>query len=97
MLVHVVVWKYKDDISQVKKFEHISKLKALPGAINNILNFEVGNDVIHSERSYDTGLVAAFQDREALDAYAVHAAHQEVAALGSEISEHIASVDFFID
>ncbi|MBL8152260.1 MAG: Dabb family protein, partial [Blastocatellia bacterium] len=45
-------------------------------------------------RSYDTGLVAVFKNREALDAYTVDPEHVKVAAFGREISEHVASVDF---
>jgi hypothetical protein len=46
------------------------------------------------ERSFDTGLVAVFPDREALDFYTEHTEHQKVAALGREISEKVVSVDF---
>ena len=34
-------------------------------------------------------------DLEALDAYTVHLAHQEVANLGKQIAEKVVSVDFF--
>ena len=45
-------------------------------------------------RSYDTGLVAVFRDRAALDEYTVHPDHVKVASFGREISAHVASVDF---
>jgi hypothetical protein len=45
-------------------------------------------------RSFDTGLVALFRDRAALDAYTVHPEHIKVAEFGSTISEQVASVDF---
>jgi hypothetical protein len=45
-------------------------------------------------RSYDTGLVAIFADRAALDAYTVHPEHIKFAEFGRSISEHVASVDF---
>jgi hypothetical protein len=55
---------------------------------------EVGSDILHLERSFDTGLVATFVDREALDIYTDHPDHQQVAAIGREISEKVVSVDF---
>lgn len=94
MLTHIVVWKYKDEISAEKREEHIAKLKNLPNVIPNIEGFKVGTDILHLERSYDTGLVAIFSDKESLDAYTVHETHREAADLGKEIAAHVASVDF---
>jgi hypothetical protein len=54
----------------------------------------VGFDTLGLPRSYDTGLVAVFRDRAALDAYTVHPEHVMVADFGRSISEHVASVDF---
>ena len=94
MLTHIVCWKYKPEISAEQRAEHIAKLKNLPNVIPDILSFNVGADVLHLERSFDTGLVATYPDRAALDAYTVHPSHQEVAALGKEIAEKVVSVDF---
>jgi hypothetical protein len=57
----------------------------------------VGEDILHLDRSFDTGLVATFADRAALDAYTNHPDHQAVAALGRSISERVVSVDFLSD
>jgi hypothetical protein len=94
MLTHIVCWKYKMDTSAEQREEHIAKLKNLPDAIPNILSFHVGADVLHLERSFDTGLVATYPDREALDAYTIHPEHQAVANLGKQIAEKVVSVDF---
>jgi hypothetical protein len=63
--------------------------------IPDILSFDVGADILRLERSFDTGLVAVYPNREALDAYTVHPTHQEVANLGKIIAEKVVSVDFF--
>ena len=94
MLTHIVCWKYKAEITEEEIETHISKLKNLPDVIPHILSFNVGRDVLHLERSFDTGLVATYPNREALDAYTVHPDHQEVAALGKMIAEKVVSVDF---
>lgn len=95
MLTHIVCWKYKAEVSEEKQLEHLEKIKNLPNFIPNILSFSVGRDILHLERSFDTGLVAVFPDRAALDFYTEHEEHQKVAALGKEISEKVVSVDFF--
>ena len=96
MLIHIVVWKYKEETSEATREEHRNKLKALPAVIQDIAEFNVGADMLHLDRSYDTGLVAVFPDRAALDFYTDHEEHQKVARMGKEIAAHAASVDFFV-
>ena len=94
MLTHIVCWKYKTETTDAERAEHIDRLKNLPDLIPNILSFAVGADVLHLERSFDTGLVATYPDREALDFYTVHPEHQAVVELGKRIAEKVVSVDF---
>lgn len=94
MLIHIVCWKYKPETDDAAREDHRSGLRALTGVIPAIESFEVGADILHLDRSYDTGLVAAFAGRAELDAYTVHPEHQKVAALGKEIAERVVSVDF---
>lgn len=95
MLIHIVCWKYKPETTEKQREEHIAKLKNLPNVISNIISFEVGSDVLHLERSFDTGLVAKYPDRAALDFYTAHPTHKEAANLGKQIAEKVVSVDFF--
>lgn len=97
MLTHIVCWKYGSDIDANTRSEHCAKLRALTKAIPEIMSLTVGSDVLHLERSFDTGLVATFADRAALDVYTDHPDHQKVAALGRSISERVVSVDFLSD
>jgi len=94
MLTHIVCWKYKAETAPNLRAEHIERLKKLPETIPNIVSFDVGADVLRLERSFDTGLVAVFPDRAALDAYTVHPHHREVVEIGREIAERVVSVDF---
>ena len=97
MLTHIVCWKYKPETSPEQRVRHIERLRALPSLIPNIVSFDVGSDILHLERSFDTGLVAVYPDRQALDHYNDHPEHQAVAALGKEIAERVVSVDFLSD
>ncbi len=93
MLIHIVCWKYKPETNVRTRDEHIAKLRALPAVIPDIVSFDVGTDILHLDRSFDTGLVAHFPDRSALDAYTDHPDHQRVAAMGKHISQQVVSVD----
>jgi hypothetical protein len=94
MLTHIVTWKYRADIEQAVREEHVALLRRLPARIPEVVSLRVGFDVLHLPRSYDTGLVATFRDRAALDAYTVHPEHIVAADFGRGISEHVVSVDF---
>ena len=94
MLVHIVCWKYKAGIDAATRDDHAAKLRALADVVSGISHFDVGTDILHLDRSYDTALVAHFSNREVLDNYTAHPKHLKVAALGKEIAENVVSVDF---
>jgi Stress responsive A/B Barrel Domain len=94
MLTHIVIWKYRADVEKETRDEHVKLLKNLATIIPEVKSLSVGFDTLKLPRSYDTGLVAIFDDRAGLDAYTVHPEHVKVANFGRSISEHAASVDF---
>ncbi|HSV33381.1 MAG TPA: Dabb family protein [Pyrinomonadaceae bacterium] len=94
MLTHVVIWRYRPEVDQGSRDEHLAELRSLAGLVEGMERFAVGFDILHLARSYDTALVALFRDRAALDEYTIHPQHLRVADLGRGLSETIASVDF---
>jgi hypothetical protein len=94
MLTHSVIWKYRADTSEEDRRRHVEMLRRLRSVVPGINSLEVGSDVLHLARSYDTGLVIVFPDRAALDVYTVHPEHVAVVEFGRRFTEHIASVDF---
>ena len=94
MLTHIVIWKYRAEVEQEVRAEHVRMLRSLPSAIKEVESLAVGFDVVKLPRSFDTGLVVLFRDRAALDAYTIHPEHIKVVAFGKVISEQVASVDF---
>ena len=97
MLIHIVCWKYKPETAEAAREDHLARLNALVGVIPEIVTFDVGADVLHLDRSFDTGLVATFESRAALGVYTDHPEHQSVAALGKQLAEKAISVDFYRD
>ena len=92
-MFHIVCFKYKPEVAIAMRDEHRMRLHALAD-IDGIVELKVGEDVVRSARSYDTGLVITFRDRAALDAYAKNARHVPVAQFGVANCESIVSVDF---
>jgi hypothetical protein len=94
MIKHVVLMKFKSGIEE-EAFSMLEKgLASLPAAIPVIREYQFGLDVVRSDRSYDFGLVSAFDDLPSLEAYQAHPEHQKVLALIREICEDIRAVDF---
>jgi hypothetical protein len=94
MLTHIVIWRYRADVEAEVRREHLEMLKRLASIIPEVESLSAGFDELFLPRSYDSGLVATFRDRAALQAYTIHPEHIKVADFGKNISEHVASVDF---
>jgi hypothetical protein len=93
MVVHMVSFKYRVEVDAEARRDHRRQLKGLAD-LDGVLDFKVGQDIIRSPRSYDTGIVVSFRDRAALDSYATHPRHVPIAQLGRDLSESIVAVDF---
>ena len=94
MLKHVVLFKFKPETTEDDIDILATGLGALPEIITEIREFVFGRDVVRSERSYDFGLVSSFDDRAALNAYAIHPDHQLVVAHVKQICSSVVAIDF---
>jgi hypothetical protein len=95
VILHLVCFKYKPSTDAKTRDDHRAQLHTL-GSLDGVIDLKVGEDIVRSQRSYDTGLVVTFSDRHALDAYAKDPRHVPIAQHGASISEHIVAVDFEI-
>ncbi len=95
-LRHIVVWKLatSDAAERAEQVERIAHdLRALRGVVPEILDLSIGPDVLGAATA-DIGLVADFADVEALQAYQVHPAHQEIVSYLRPLVSGRMSVDF---
>jgi hypothetical protein len=95
MLMHIVSFKYHAGAADAARTHHRERLDALK-SLDGVIDLKVGQDVVHSARSFDTGLIVTFRDRGALDAYQTDPRHVPVAQFGVSLCEQIVSVDFDI-
>jgi hypothetical protein len=93
MIVHLVCFKYKKDFPAAARVDHRDRLRTLKD-LDGIIDLKVGEDVVRSQRSYDTGIVVLFRDRAALDAYQAHPRHVVVGQIGRDNSDSVVAVDF---
>jgi hypothetical protein len=95
VLIHIVCWKYREDVDDSSRAHHRERLASLDGLVPGMRGLDVGEDVLHLDRSFDTALVAEFDDMASLEAYTVHPDHHVVVAIGREIADKVMSVDFY--
>lgn len=94
MIKHVVVMKFKPGIHETDIAQLEQGLDRLPGTIPEILSYDFGRDIVHSERSFDFALVSSFRDMDALKRYQGHPEHLKVLELVRSMCEQIIAVDF---
>lgn len=91
MIKHVVCHKYKDK-TEAEKIAPM--LNSLMGVVPSLRSMETGIDFMDSKRAYHLVLIATFDDRAGLDAYAVDPAHMKVKEYIHSVLESSVSVDF---
>jgi hypothetical protein len=94
MIKHIVMFKVKPEAEADEWKKVLADLRKLPDKIDVIREYEVGEDVLRSPRSWDAVLVSTFDDLEALQTYARHEDHVEVALRIQGLVEMVASVDY---
>jgi hypothetical protein len=95
MLNHVVLMKFKPNVTEAQIQELQKRLDDLPNKIIEIHSYEFGRDVIRSERSFDFGLVSLFANPEALQRYQTHPEHLTVLEVLKKMCDQIIVVDFY--
>ncbi|MFW6043171.1 MAG: Dabb family protein [Marinilabiliaceae bacterium] len=97
MIKHIVLFKFRDDLTGKEKAQKLSSIKtdleALTGKVETLKRMEVGINC-NPDESYDLALTSEFEDMEGLKAYATHPEHLKVGAVIREILEQRACVDY---
>ena len=93
MIMHIVLFKLKDrrpeEVAKARK-----KLLELAGRVPQLRSFEVGADIVRSERAFDLALLATFDSLADLQAYQVHPHHVQVGNHMRGLAETLVSVDY---
>ncbi|MEQ8791974.1 MAG: Dabb family protein [Pirellulaceae bacterium] len=80
---HVVLFKFKDDVTQEQIDEVVKAFAALPKKIDVIKGFEWGTDasVENKAAGFTHGFILTFDDAQGRDTYLPHPAHKEFGKL----------------
>lgn len=87
MIRHIVLIRFRPDVTEAKIAELFAELKEIEGLLPACLGVTAGKSESpeQMERGYMHGFVADFRDWDGLQAYQDHPQHQ---AVGAKLTEH---------
>ncbi len=96
MVVHIVMFEFKeqDKESNIQKTKQM--LEALVDKIEPLKKMEVGVNFVPSERAFDLSLYSTFEDEKGLDTYRVHPEHLKVVNFIKEVTNTSKVVDYLL-
>jgi len=94
MVVHIVMFKFKEENKKANSIQAKQMLENLMGVIPSLRSIDVGLNFIEADRAMDLSLIAVFEGKEGLDAYDVHPEHQKVVAFIKSVVEYSKAVDY---
>ncbi len=78
MIVHMVLFKWKEEASSESIIAAIEALRRLKNKIPSIIDLSCGKSFTDRSQGFQHGLVVKFRDKNGLEEYIPHPAHQEV-------------------
>jgi len=99
VLRHIVMYKFKDDVTPAQLKEVIDAFAALPKRVNTIIDFEHGTNVSKEGKSegFTHAFVVTFKSEADLAAYLVHPAHEEYVKVVRDRREKVIVFDYWAD
>ena len=94
MIVHIVLFKWKNNVSKKQVQETFSDLENLKGKIKGLEGIFSGENFSKYSEGFEHGLVVLAKGAESLDAYRKHPLHLEIAKKIERLEEKSIGVDF---
>lgn len=95
MVVHTVMWKFKDDLDRTASYRELkADLEALIGKVPGLLSIDFGLNINPSDAAWDITLRSSHDDPQALEDYRVHPDHVKIGAKIASFTKDRAVVDY---
>jgi len=94
MIVHIVMFKFKEENKQANIIQAKQMLENLMGAVPSLRSIDVGVNFAQEARAMDLSIITSFEGREGLAAYAIHPEHLKVVDFIKEVVEYSKVVDY---
>ena len=99
VLRHIVMYKFKDDVTPAQLKEVIDAFAGLPKKIDTIIGFEHGTNVSKEGKSdgFTHVFVVTFKNEADRDAYIAHPAHDAYVKVVRDRREKVIVFDYWAD
>ncbi len=97
MIVHIVMFKFKDEDKALNMAKVQKKLIQLEAKIPGLRSMEVGINFNESDRAFDLSLYSTFDSEMDLKEYATHEEHLKVVELIKEVTLESKVVDYVLE
>ncbi|SFV54230.1 Stress responsive alpha-beta barrel domain protein Dabb [hydrothermal vent metagenome] len=94
MIVHIVMFKFKDGNKKANMIQAKQMLENLMGAVPGLRSMDVGINFSEEERAMDLSIITSFESKENLNAYAIHPEHLKVIDFIRQVVEYSKVVDY---
>jgi len=94
MVVHIVMFQFKDENKAANLIHAKKMLENLIGTVPTLRSMDVGMNFSDEARAMDLSIITTFEDRAGLEAYAVHPEHLKVVDFIKEVVEYSKVVDY---
>lgn len=97
VLRHVVLFKFKEEVTEAQVQEVVDAFSNLPNQIDTIVDYETGTDVSVENKAagFTHGFIVSFEDAKGRDIYLPHPAHQEFVKLVGPRLDDVLVFDFY--
>ena len=93
MIRHIILFKIKDEY-KAEIPQLVQNFYGMKGKIEGMLDLEAGQDVLHSDRSYDLALITLFDSMASFQAYQTDPVHLPVKKRMHEVRSASVACDF---
>ncbi len=94
MVTHIVLFKFKDNISNDQKIKAKEMIESLKDHLDYIEELECGFNFANEDRAMDMALIVRLKNRDDLKRYAIDSYHQEVIKYIKEVTSYTKVVDY---
>lgn len=97
MIVHIVMFKFKEENKALNLAKAQAKLEKLEELIEGLKTMEVGINFTEADRAMDLSLYSTFESLQELQNYAVHPEHLKVVEFIKEVTLESKVVDYVLE
>jgi len=97
MVVHIVMFQFKEENKKANIIQVKQMLESLMGAVPSLKSIDVGLNFADEDRAMDLSIITAFESKEDLEAYAKHPEHLRVIDFIKTVVEYTKVVDYLRD